>query len=99
MGSTFSFSGNTFSIDTEGSEIKSEQGADFYRYVEKAGDGTNALFKITKEGTTSSQSNVTGQIGIGTGTVNQYQEQWAIRKGAFVSGKGYNLDIVWVGGN
>lgn len=96
IASTFTFEGNTFKIETEGAEIHSEQGANFYKYVDTA---NNTVFSIDRSGTSGLQANVTGQIGIGSGNVEHYQEQWAIRKGSEVSGVGYNLDIVWVGGN
>ena len=105
---TFTFEGDTFKIETEGAEIHSEQGPAFYKYIKDnpaIDDDAETVFSITKEGTTAAQANVIGQVGIGSGTVENYVEQWAIRKGSYrtdingVTGfNGYDLDFVWIGG-
>lgn len=103
MISTFSFELGKFSITTTGAEIHSEQGPDFYKFIDKA---DNMVLGIDRNGTTALQANVTGQVGIGYGSVDNYIDQWAIRRGAGITKTinnvdtfiGYNLDFVWLGG-
>lgn len=94
---TFTFAQDGLEINKSNSNIYSKQGANYYKFIDK--EKTTDVFEINEKGTTGLQSNVIGQIGIGAGSVAEYTEQWAIRKGAYVSGVGYNLDFVWVGGN
>ena len=94
--STFTFSASGLEIRNGNANIYSVQDNDSYEFID---DSTNTtVFRIDETGTTGLQSNVTGQIGIGSSSVDSYTEQWAIRKGAFVTGVGYNLDVVWIGG-
>lgn len=96
INNTFIFSTDGLEIRNANSRIYSVQDADSYEFID---DSTNTtVFRIDETGTTGLQANVTGQVGIGSGSVDAYTEQWAIRKGAFVNGVGFNLDVVWIGG-
>lgn len=92
---TFDFTEDGLRIGRSDSDIHSVQDHDSYEFRDSA---ENRIFSIDTSGTTAKQANVTGQIGIGAGSVEEYTEQWAIRKGTETNGK-YDLEIVWVGGN
>lgn len=92
---TFEFTQDGLMIGRSDSDVHSLQDHDSYEFQDSSG---NKIFSIDTDGTTSRQANVVGQIGIGAGSIEEYVEQWAIRKGEESNGK-YDLDIVWVGGN
>lgn len=92
---TFDFTQDGLMIGQSDSDVHSLQDHDSYEFQDSSG---NKIFSIDTDGTTSRQANVVGQIGIGAGSVEEYTDQWAIRKGEETNGK-YDLDIVWVGGN
>ena len=96
VNATFTFDSDGLTIKNQNSRIYAKQGADYYKFVD--GDTDTDVFRIDETGTTGLQANVTGQLGIGAGSVDAYVEQWAIRKGAYQTGVGYDLQIVWIGG-
>ena len=83
---TFNDDGNLI-IGKSDSEIKSVQDNDSYQFVDKSG---NSLLEINTKGVNSPTVNVEKQV--------TYFSQWAMRKGAYVNGAGYNLNDVWIGG-
>ena len=85
----FEFTDSYFRIRKSNSSIISEQTNSSLTYKQN----NNELLKIDTNGITAATANVSGQLKIMNGTT----DQWAIRKGATVSG-GVNLDIVWIGG-
>ena len=85
----FEFTDSYFRIRKSNSSIISEQTNSSLTYKQN----NNELLKIDTNGITAATANVSGQLKI----MNSTTDQWAIRKGATVSG-GVNLDIVWIGG-
>ena len=85
----FEFTDSYFRIRKSNSSIISEQTNSSLTYKQN----NNELLKIDTNGITAATANVSGQLKIMNGTT----DQWAIRKGATVSG-GVNLDVVWIGG-
>ena len=83
---TFDDDGNLI-IGKSDSEIKSIQDNDSYQFVDKSG---TSLLEINTKGVNSPTVNVEKQV--------TYFSQWAMRKGAYVNGAGYNLNDVWIGG-
>ena len=83
---TFNDDGNLI-IGKSDSEIKSVQDNDSYQFVDKSG---TSLLEINTKGVNSPTVNVEKQV--------TYFSQWAMRKGAYVNGAGYNLNDVWIGG-
>ena len=74
-------------IGKSDSEIKSVQDNDSYAFVDKSG---TKILELDTKGVNAPSVNISKQIKIGDG--------WAIRQGEYVSGKGYNLNDVWIGG-
>lgn len=94
----FYFTSDGLDIKNANSRIYSHIGAETYQFRDSV-NGDIAVFEIDADGTAGLRSDVTGQFGIGKGTVANYQEQWAIRKGAYDSTNDrYDMQIVWIGG-
>ena len=74
-------------IGKSDSEIKSVQDNDSYAFVDKSG---TKILELDTKGVNAPSVNISKQLKIGDG--------WAIRQGKYVSGKGYNLNDVWIGG-
>lgn len=74
-------------IGKSDSEIKSVQDNDSYAFVDKSG---TKILELDTKGVNAPSVNISKQLKIGDG--------WAIRQGEYVSGKGYNLNDVWIGG-
>lgn len=74
-------------IGKSDSEIKSVQDNDSYAFIDKSG---TSLLRMDTKGVHAPSVNISKQLKIGDG--------WAIRQGEYVSGKGYNLNDVWIGG-
>ena len=74
-------------IGKSDSEIKSVQDNDSYAFIDKSG---TKILELDTKGVNAPSVNISKQIKIGDG--------WAIRQGEYVSGKGYNLNDVWIGG-
>ena len=74
-------------IGKSDSEIKSVQDNDSYAFVDKSG---TKILELDTKGVNAPSVNISKQLKIGYG--------WAIRQGEYVSGKGYNLNDVWIGG-
>lgn len=103
---TFSITGEGLDImkvkpDGSPAEIYSHQTNESYEFRRTFEDGSEeAVMEITPSGVTELENRVTGELEIGDGTVENYVEQWAIRKGKnqTLNGSKYNLNIVWIGG-
>ena len=96
--SVFYFTPDGLDIKNGNSRIYSHIGAETYQFRDSVNDDIE-VFEIDADGTTGLRADVTGQIGIGKGTVANYTEQWAIRKGAYDSTNDrYDMQIVWIGG-
>lgn len=94
----FYFTSDGLDIKNANSRIYSHIGAETYQFRDSVNDDIE-VFEIDADGTTGLRADVTGQFGIGKGTVANYQEQWAIRKGAYDSTNDrYDMQIVWIGG-
>ena len=94
----FYFTSDGLDIKNATSRIYSHIGAETYQFRDSVNDDIE-VFEIDADGTTGLRADVTGQFGIGKGTVANYQEQWAIRKGAYDSTNDrYDMQIVWIGG-
>ena len=94
----FHFTEDGLDITNANSRIYSHIGAETYQFRDSLNDDIE-VFEIDADGTTGLRADVTGQVGIGKGTVANYQEQWAIRKGAYDSTNDrYDMQIVWIGG-
>lgn len=100
---TFTFGVNGLDIRSTNDDAKiySHIGASTYQF-RRSSDSVE-VFSIDEDGTTGKRADVTGQVGIGAGTVDNYTEQWAIRKGeeqfdSNNSSIGYDLQFVWIGG-
>lgn len=78
---------NGVEIGKSDSEIKSVQDNDSYQFVDKS---NNVILEMNTKGVNAPAVNVSKQLKIG--------ESWAIRHGEYISGKGYNLNDVWIGG-
>lgn len=87
----FKFTDGQIIIGKADNPVKSIQDNASYKYVDDAG---NTLLLINTDGVTADTFNTSTQIKFMNGDVNQ----WAIRKGNFISGVGTNFDIVWIGG-
>ena len=74
-------------IGKSDSEIKSVQDNDSYAFIDKSG---TKILELDTKGVNAPSVNISKQLKIGDG--------WAIRQGEYVSGKGYNLNDVWIGG-
>ena len=74
-------------IGKSDSEIKSVQDNDSYAFIDKSG---TKILELDTKGVNAPSVNISKQLKIGYG--------WAIRQGEYVSGKGYNLNDVWIGG-
>ena len=74
-------------IGKSDSEIKSVQDNDSYAFIDKSG---TKILELDTKGVNAPSVNISKQLKIGEG--------WAIRQGEYVSGKGYNLNDVWIGG-
>lgn len=85
--STFDFTELGLIIGKSDSEIKSVQDNDSYAFVDKSG---TKILELDTKGVNAPSVNISKQLKIGDG--------WAIRQGEYVSGKGYNLNDVWIGG-
>lgn len=94
----FYFTEDGLDIKKSNSRIYSHIGAETYQFRDSLNDDVE-VFEIDADGTTGLRADVTGQFGIGKGTVANYTEQWAIRKGAYDSTNDrYDMQIVWIGG-
>lgn len=93
----FEFTENFFKIGKATSPIHSEQDNQSYRFVDLGGNKLLLIDGSTKEIRTTTLSAV-AQVKISAGSVDAPTNQWAIRKGKVIAGKGVNLDIVWIGG-
>ena len=78
---------NGLEIGKSDSEIKSVQDNDSYAFVDKTGA---EVLRLDTKGVHAPSVNITKQLKIG--------ESWAIRQGEYITGKGYNLNDVWIGG-
>jgi len=85
--SYMTFENGELVIGKSDGDIKSVQDNDSYQFVDKSG---SALLEINTKGVNSPTVNVEKQV--------TYFSQWAMRKGAYVNGAGYNLNDVWIGG-
>lgn len=85
--SYMTFENGELVIGKSDGDIKSVQDNDSYQFVDKSG---NSLLEINTKGVNSPTVNVEKQV--------TYFSQWAMRKGAYVNGEGYNLNDVWIGG-
>ena len=78
-------------IGRNGSTMQSVQDNDSYDFIDTA---TNtSVLTLDGDGLTAKTANVSGQLVVLDGETRQ----WAIRKGAQISGVGVNLDIIWIG--
>lgn len=80
----FHFTEDGLDITNANSRIYSHIGAETYQFRDSL-NGDVEVFEIDADGTTGLRADVTGQIGIGKGTVANYKEQWALRKGAYIT--------------
>lgn len=80
----FHFTEDGLDITNANSRIYSHIGAETYQFRDSLNDDVE-VFEIDADGTTGLRADVTGQIGIGKGTVANYKEQWALRKGAYIT--------------
>jgi len=88
--SWFTFDENKFQIGKSDSPIHSEQDNQSYRFVDNS---NNILLEINPYGTVSQTVNVDKQVAFIAGT----ERHWAIRKGKYITGKGVNLNDIWLG--
>ncbi len=90
ISSWFTFDENYFSIRKNGQSVYSRQDNDSYEFCDK---NNNVIVILDTNGMTAPTANVSGQLKFMQGSTGQ----WAIRKGKYITGKGVNLDDVWVG--
>lgn len=87
----FTFDETSFQIGKSSSPIHSEQDNQSYKFVNDSG---NVLLEINPNGTISQTVNVNAQVRYLDGAT----PQWATRKGKYITGKGVNLNDLWIGG-
>lgn len=85
---TFQFLPEGFRIGRDNSEIYSVQDNDSFEFKDKSNEPLLTI--AAASGVTAPNVNIKKQL--------TFFEKWAMRKGEYVNGKGYNLNDLWIGG-